>query len=332
MIVIQSQYDDPTTDDVLDWLYYLDPSIKVQRLNGTQEISSLEYLLNSECEEFNILTNDSTINHNNFSSYWYRRGLLSLNSSIYKSVYAKLGLDGLLQIRIELDHLIECLNDTFNEKYNGINRASDNETNKIQNLKIAKNCGLKIPETLICTCFSSLQNFLQKYPFVISKPIRSGYLKTKDILIHTSTKQISIDTLKELKEKIKGNSFLPSLFQQYIEKKFELRIFFFEKTFYPMAIFSQQNEKTKIDFRNYDDSRPNRCVPFKLPLSIEEKLNSFVTHINMRSGSIDIIYSINNEYVFLEINPIGQFQWLDKGCNYYIDKKIASYLINNTVS
>lgn len=42
-----------------------------------------------------------------------------------------------------------------------------------------------------------------------------------------------------------------------------------------MAIFSQENDKTKIDFRNYDIANPNRCVPYKLPRRIEKQLIRF---------------------------------------------------------
>ena len=34
------------------------------------------------------------------------------------------------------------------------------------------------------------------------------------------------------------------------------------------------------------------------------------------------------EFVFLEVNPVGQFGWVSKNCNYYLEKKIALKLIN----
>jgi len=49
----------------------------------------------------------------------------------------------------------------------------------------------------------------------------------------------------------------------------------------------------------------------------------------MRSGSIDMILTPEDEYVFLEVNPVGQFQWVAEHCNYPINQKIAEYLIMN---
>ena len=124
------------------------------------------------------------------------------------------------------------------------------------------------------------------------------------------------------------NFFFPSLFQEYIEKKLEIRTFFMDGQFFSMAMFTQQDSKTTIDFRNYNFKSPIRTVPFKLPEIVENKLIALFELLNLKSGSIDIILSKKNEYVFLEINPVGQFGMVSYPCNYYLEKKIANKLIN----
>ena len=44
-------------------------------------------------------------------------------------------------------------------------------------------------------------------------------------------------------------------------------------------------------------------------------------------GSIDLIRSTEKEYVFLEVNPSGQFEMVSLPCNYHLEEKIANYLI-----
>ena len=95
-----------------------------------------------------------------------------------------------------------------------------------------------------------------------------------------------------------------------------------------MAIFSQNNEKTKLDFRNYDYSFPNRKTPFILPSKIEKKIRNFMNFIKLNCGSLDLILTPNSEYVFLEVNPVGQFGMVSSPCNYELEKKIANKLIN----
>jgi hypothetical protein len=106
----------------------------------------------------------------------------------------------------------------------------------------------------------------------------------------------------------------------------ELRIFLLNNTFYTMAIFSQNNPKTKVDFRNYDFKHPNRSVPFILPKKIEKKLLALFEKLNLNSGSADIIIDQAGRYIFLEINPIGQFGMVSSPCNYYLEKEIAAFL------
>ncbi len=96
-----------------------------------------------------------------------------------------------------------------------------------------------------------------------------------------------------------------------------------------MAIFSQQNEQTALDFRHYDKERPNRNVPFKLPADLEEKLLELAKLFKMNSCSFDLIYGIDKEYHFLEVNPVGQFGMTSFPCNYNVEKQIAEFLSAN---
>lgn len=134
--------------------------------------------------------------------------------------------------------------------------------------------------------------------------------------------------LPNLSVKYNDNNGLITLLQGYVEKKLEIRTFYLFGKCFSMAIFSQQNEKTKIDFRNYDDAKPNRNVPFQLPQNIEDKIVGFMNDMNMHCGSLDIIYTPDKRYVFLEVNPVGQFDWLSKECNYFIEEHLAKEMIN----
>lgn len=95
---------------------------------------------------------------------------------------------------------------------------------------------------------------------------------------------------------------------------------------YTSAIFSQRDEKTKIDFRNYNYQKPNRVSVYKLPQKVENKIVAFMNKIEMDSGSLDIIVTPQKEYYFLEVNPVGQFFQVSHPCNFYLEKEVAKYL------
>src|SRR5690606_29202165 len=123
-----------------------------------------------------------------------------------------------------------------------------------------------------------------------------------------------------------SDEFALTLFQERVSKKYEIRIFFFNQKLYCMAILSQSDKSTSIDYRNYNRSLPNRNIPIKIPDEVRKKVIEFIKASELRTGSIDIIVDENNQYVFLEVNPQGQFDWVSQNCNYYIEKDIAEYL------
>ena len=122
------------------------------------------------------------------------------------------------------------------------------------------------------------------------------------------------------------NFFYPSLVQKQISKKIEIRSFYLNGIFYSMAIHSQQIQQTSTDFRKYSYTYPNRTIPFKLPETLEAKLKRLMEQLEMTTGSIDLIYSLDKEFYFLEVNPVGQFGMVSYPCNYYIEKIIATEL------
>jgi hypothetical protein len=99
-----------------------------------------------------------------------------------------------------------------------------------------------------------------------------------------------------------------------------------------MAIFSQNNEMTRVDFRRYDYQKPNRQVPYLLPKNIQEKLSMLMERLGMTSGSIDMIKNIEGNYTFLEVNPVGQFGMISLPCNYYLEKKVCETLVKMTMA
>jgi glutathione synthase/RimK-type ligase-like ATP-grasp enzyme len=199
-------------------------------------------------------------------------------------------------------------------------------------LSLAKKVGFRIPDTLITNKKEEVLSFFNsKQKGIIAKAVGVGIpIKNIDGYHYYQivfTKKLTINILSENLDSIR---FCPSIFQEYIEKDIEIRTFFVDNEYYSMAIFSQNDNKTAIDYRNYNVEKPNRNVPFELPNEILLKLKKFAKKINCTTGSIDLILNKDSEFIFLEINPMGQYHWLSENCNYYIDKKIAEILIEKS--
>ena len=114
----------------------------------------------------------------------------------------------------------------------------------------------------------------------------------------------------------------PIILQEYIEKDFELRITIVGNKTFACAIHSQKSKKTSEDWRRYDiDNTPHEI--FDLPRDINDKLVSLVKHLGLVFGCIDMIVTPKGEFVFLEINPNGQWLWIERLTGMPIGEELA---------
>lgn len=327
MILVLSEDRDYSTNQVLDWIKYYGK--QYVRINGSNLITikginiantDVKVKLEVELHNGEIAVIDST----EITAYWYRRGyFISKHEDI--QILDEIMQDELnAEVREQERSYLDYLNFFFVNNKRRLGNCEDNRTSKLKNLEIAKNIGISIPDTRIMVKKIDLQKFYLEKGSLISKPASQGSAYGTMSNLNGLTILVDDNFIDDCED-----TFFPTLFQERLDKKFELRCFYLNDEIYSMAIFSQNDNKTKVDFRNYNTKKPNRTVPIKLPEKIHSLLVHFMNKINMNCGSIDLIYTTNNKFVFLEVNPVGQFYQLSYPCNYQIEKKIAEYLIQN---
>lgn len=223
----------------------------------------------------------------------------------------------------EQKHLIDYI--YYKIGYNLKVNLSDNQINKLIVSDLAKKNGFLIPKQWMLDNVKDLEKSL-----ILDKALCTKSISGINIIDYGKTYK-SLYTIKlnsKQMKMIKGTFFFPSLVQQYIEKKFEIRSFFFNDDVYSMAIFSQNNEESKEDYRrNYHNSDIKTSL-FKLPIKIKNNIIALMKELNLNSGSIDLIYSKDKKFYFLEVNPTGQFSFLSEECNYNIENEIVKSFIN----
>ena len=116
------------------------------------------------------------------------------------------------------------------------------------------------------------------------------------------------------------------LFQEYIDKDFEIRIISTDRTSTGIAIHSQDSDISRVDYRRYDFENV-KYIPIKLPESVKTFCSRMLTHYGLHFGASDFIYSKDGKYFFLELNPNGQWLWLEEQSGYNLTKEVAENLI-----
>jgi glutathione synthase/RimK-type ligase-like ATP-grasp enzyme len=191
--------------------------------------------------------------------------------------------------------------------------------NKLYQLNLATEIGLEIPPTLVTNNPNAVYGFKEEYGEIISKAVSVGHIKEGKRLKNIYTHKLTSKDLEDL-ESIK---FLPTLFQSCIPKKLELRITVIEDSVFSCAIESQKSSQTKDDWRRYDfDNVPH--YPYEIPVAIKERLVEFLEIAGLKFGAFDMILTPDNKYVFLEVNPNGQWYWIEHLTNLPITDTLIS--------
>lgn len=332
MILIFTSENDLSTLEVAKWLNYYKKEFYI--INPDEGIFQFLTINNSGIYFKNEFT-DKEINLLDAKSCWWRRTGLGIKNFAAHDLPGELTIDDhnlseLVRgnksvLNAEFQDLREYI---FTTVYNNcsINIGSPKMfgLNRLLTVDLAKKHGLKVPEYEVVSNTKQIKSSTAISDRFVTKGISNGIyhlINNKSYYTYTElhTKQ---DLINE------DINVFPSLIMNLVEKKYEIRSFFLDGRFFSMAIFSQSNDQTKIDFRKYSSLKPNKNEPFKLPIEVEEKLDLVFKDLNLNCGSVDLILDTNNEFVFLEINPVGQYGMTSEPCNYNLDKLIANYLIN----
>ncbi|NUR83984.1 MAG: ATP-dependent carboxylate-amine ligase [Nonomuraea sp.] len=117
----------------------------------------------------------------------------------------------------------------------------------------------------------------------------------------------------------------PTILQPYVDKAVELRVTVVGDRVFAAEIASQDSPRTREDWRHYDFDRARHSV-HRLPDDVARKCVDLVAALGVSFGAIDLILTPGGEYVFLEINPNGQWGWIQDLTGLPIGAAIADWL------
>ena len=189
---------------------------------------------------------------------------------------------------------------------------------KPQQIQVAKMAGLAIPETLITSDASRAAAFVQEFDGdVIHKTLtapREGFLATK------RWSESDREALGQLE-------LAPTIFQEQVKGEVDLRI-----TAIGDKLFAAAFPTTTLcnGKDTWIDNRLNLDVPYTehaLPEQVQGGLLATMRQLGLVFGTIDMKIDEAGRYVFLEINPQGQFVYIEILTGMPLSKALAEYLL-----
>lgn len=203
----------------------------------------------------------------------------------------------------------------FQGKWISHPEATARAADKIYQQEVARRCGFRVPKTAIAQCTADVIEFFQACGGqIIVKTIvgaNEPFLETKRIPDPTAFSEQAYNAA-------------PAIYQEYIEGSKHLRLL-------------NMRHKSLCGLIDTDkvDWRPDLNVsisPWPVPESVHHRVRTVIEQLGLEMGIVDIKITPSGELVWLEVNPQGQFLFLEPISKIPFIDQFSEYLIEEARS
>lgn len=194
---------------------------------------------------------------------------------------------------------------------------------KPYHLGLAKQLGMRVPRTLLTNDPGEVAALLERADRpIVYKALTGGVIHYPGAFPNGLLTTVVGDEIRDHLERV---SHTMCVFQEYIDKAYEVRLTVVGNTYFPVTIRSQDVAATKVDWRGenqlpYGDYRP-------LPDEIVKATQALLAELGVVYAALDFIVTPSGEFVFLEVNPGGQFMWMQHDLNLPFSDHVAELLM-----
>jgi len=186
---------------------------------------------------------------------------------------------------------------------------------KSYQLKVAQEVGLSIPATLMTNDPAEARKFIDSrgYRDIVYKSFSSTEEEWRETRILKEDEFMMLDHVQHA----------PVIFQHYIEAQYDLRVTVVGEDLFPAAIYSQET-RYKVDCRI--DIAAARMKAVDIPEELRVRLLALTRQLGLTYGAIDMRLTPKGDYIFFEINPGGQFMYVETVTGQPISSAMAAAL------
>lgn len=282
-----------------------------------------EYMLEAElCSDkyqHRLITSDGTsVSSSQIHSIWYRR--FYTGQSIDPKMESQMRQASVEESKRCIIGLLTCADCLKVDDYWSVKKAS----NKDYQLKIASEIGFDLPATLVTNSPNAARRFFDEQQGRIITKMQTSFAVWKNgreqVVFTNEVKEHHLERLDGLHQ-------CPMVFQENIRKALELRVTVVGKRVFCAAIDSSAHANMQTDWRKRGSDTLSEWFGYSLPEDLQQKILLLCSRLDLHYGAIDIIVTPENEYKFLEINPCGEFYWMDAFTKLDICDAIADQLV-----
>ncbi|GAA5701203.1 hypothetical protein AQJ43_14620 [Streptomyces avermitilis] len=181
-------------------------------------------------------------------------------------------------------------------------------------LALAQQLGFTIPTTLVTNDPAEAREFIRTQGDVIFKTLRWTPYTRDGVPVTGWADPVTAD---EIDDNVR---ITPHLFQARVDKVTDLRV----------LIVGQHTFAVRIDSELLDWRRDYSVLTYTvehLPDSVDKALHAYLDRLELVSGSFDLTVDRAGVYWWLELNPNGQWGWLEKETGLPMSAAFADLLV-----
>jgi glutathione synthase/RimK-type ligase-like ATP-grasp enzyme len=178
---------------------------------------------------------------------------------------------------------------------------------KAVQLRLAREIGFTIPRTIISNDVGAIRSFLSGPGEFIVKSIAPMSWTEDGAVVALPTTGIR---LEQIVDEVSVQS-CPMIYQERIEKSYELRVVVFGNRTLWVKLHSQEGSRYRDDWRQ-GILTEMRVEPVAPPDRLEPLILEFCRRANLLHASFDIAISPDGSAIFFEVNEQGQTLWIEE--------------------
>jgi hypothetical protein len=178
-------------------------------------------------------------------------------------------------------------------------------------LQLARQLGMAIPETLVSNDPARIRAFVERNTGrCIYKPLTHGDWQEEAgsrVLYTTGVNPADLPDDVTLQA-------CPGIFQRRVDKHFEVRATFMGAHCMALRLDSQDTALGGLDWRRAQGSENIPAQAIALPEAVIARCRALMERLQLVFGCFDFIVTESGDWVFLEVNQMGQFLFLEAWC------------------
>lgn len=190
-------------------------------------------------------------------------------------------------------------------------------------LEVARQQGLRVPATCITNDPVEARRFVQALDGDVVMKLQHPLSVRRGGREHVVyTRRLTRDDLRALP----SLRWAPATFQERIERALDVRAIVVGRQVLAAAVEGGRRGLTE-DWRSDGASLLERFRPWRLPVRVKALLLGVTGALGLQYGAVDLAVTPSGEHVFFEVNPVGEFAWLERSPGLPIAETLAAVLM-----